>query len=254
VAAHGLDHFRLSMDAQHALTRASPARAASAHTSNAIAKHVRRLVSEGTRPPLPWAPRVSWLVPEPEPGLALLDRLKDGPSETVRRSVANHLPDVAKAHPGPCSRSPNVGWPVRRPERQQLVRHTLRTLIERGDRTALAITGFGGEVPALRVRGAIHPKRAPIGGAVAIDVELTSEARASVVIDLVVHYVKANGETRPKVFKWRELTLEANQPVRLSRTLSLVQRTTRAHRSGEHRVQIQVQGSAFDVASFVVTR
>jgi hypothetical protein len=60
---------------------------------------VRRLVSEGSRPRLPWGLRLQALVADPSPTLPLLAALQDDPSEYVRRSVANHLNDIAKDHP-----------------------------------------------------------------------------------------------------------------------------------------------------------
>jgi 3-methyladenine DNA glycosylase AlkC len=62
-------------------------------------EHIRRLVSEGTRPRLPWAPLLRGLIADPTPSVALLDRLHDDPSEYVRRSVANHLNDISRDHP-----------------------------------------------------------------------------------------------------------------------------------------------------------
>ena len=61
--------------------------------------HVRRLVSEGSRPRLPWGLRLQALVADPSPTLPLLRALQDDPSAYVRRSVANHLNDIAKDHP-----------------------------------------------------------------------------------------------------------------------------------------------------------
>lgn len=61
--------------------------------------HVRRLVSEGTRPRLPWAMRLPEFQQDPGHTLPLLEALKDDPELYVRRSVANHLGDVAKDHP-----------------------------------------------------------------------------------------------------------------------------------------------------------
>jgi 3-methyladenine DNA glycosylase AlkC len=61
--------------------------------------HVRRLVSEGSRPRLPWGLRLQALVRDPSPTLPLLRALQDDPSAYVRRSVANHLNDIAKDHP-----------------------------------------------------------------------------------------------------------------------------------------------------------
>lgn len=61
--------------------------------------HVRRLVSEGTRPRLPWAMRLREFQENPRLSLPLLEKLKDDPELYVRRSVANHLGDIAKDHP-----------------------------------------------------------------------------------------------------------------------------------------------------------
>jgi 3-methyladenine DNA glycosylase AlkC len=60
--------------------------------------HVRRLVSEGTRPRLPWAMRLPEFQRDPDLSLPLLQLLKDDPELYVRRSVANHLGDIAKDH------------------------------------------------------------------------------------------------------------------------------------------------------------
>jgi 3-methyladenine DNA glycosylase AlkC len=56
-------------------------------------EHVRRLVSEGSRPRLPWAPQLRQFIADPAPTLPLLDLLFDDESDYVRRSVANHLND-----------------------------------------------------------------------------------------------------------------------------------------------------------------
>ncbi len=60
--------------------------------------HVRRLVSESTRPLLPWSGRLGLPV---ETMLPLLETLHADPDPTryVTRSVANHLNDIAKTHP-----------------------------------------------------------------------------------------------------------------------------------------------------------
>ena len=60
--------------------------------------HVRRLVSEGTRPRLPWAMRLPDFQADPNLSLPLLELLKDDSELYVRRSVANHLGDIAKDH------------------------------------------------------------------------------------------------------------------------------------------------------------
>lgn len=98
-------------------------------------EHVRRLVSEGTRPLLPWATRVRWLQREPKRLLPFLEALKDDEVLYVRRSVANHLNDVAKAHPDiVCDVAERwlAGKPP--PERRALVRHASRSEGRRASR------------------------------------------------------------------------------------------------------------------------
>ena len=60
--------------------------------------HVRRLCTEGTRPRLPWAVRIPAFIKDPKPTLPILESLNNDSSLYVRRSVANHLGDIAKDH------------------------------------------------------------------------------------------------------------------------------------------------------------
>jgi 3-methyladenine DNA glycosylase AlkC len=101
--------------------------------------HVRRLCSEGTRPRLPWAPRLPAFVKDPSPVLPILEALKDDPELYVRRSVANHLGDIAKDHPsivfGICER-----WlDGASAERKWLIRHAVRHPARKGIPAALRL-------------------------------------------------------------------------------------------------------------------
>lgn len=102
--------------------------------------HVRRLCSEGTRPKLPWGQRLPALVADPSPTLPILEALKDDPSLYVRRSVANHLGDIAKDHVERvcdlCEAWLQAGAP---PERQWLIRHALRYPAKKGHARAGAL-------------------------------------------------------------------------------------------------------------------
>ena len=67
----------------------------------------------------------------------MLDALKDDPSSYVRRSVANHLGDIAKDHPD-LAVGTACTWLQGAPApREALVRHGLRFLIKRSDAGAL---------------------------------------------------------------------------------------------------------------------
>jgi 3-methyladenine DNA glycosylase AlkC len=205
---------------------------------------VRRLASEGTRPLLPWGKRVGSLREHPERGLALVGRLRGDPSETVRRSVANHLNDVSRDHPdlavaAAAEWAAGAGEPV-----LGVVRHGLRTLVKRGHPGALEVLGFDPAAGVVVDRFVIEPAVVEIGGRVEATVRLRSEedAPCRVVVDLVVHYVKARGGLSPKVFKWRNLDLEPGETVQLRRRLSFADMSTRTHYPGRHRVCAQVAG------------
>jgi len=94
--------------------------------------HVRRLVSEGSRPRLPWGLRLQQLVADPTPTLPLLLALQDDASAYVRRSVANHLNDVAKDHPERVALWVQTHLDSASPERKALLRHASRSLIKQG--------------------------------------------------------------------------------------------------------------------------
>jgi 3-methyladenine DNA glycosylase AlkC len=215
-------------------------------------EHVRRLVSEGTRPRLPWAPRLPAFQKDPTPVLALLELLKDDPALYVRRSVANNLNDIGKDHPEVLTGTTYQWLQNASEERQWIVRHALRTAIKRGEPGALAVLGFGAQAD-VAVRGAqITPTRAAIGEKVVLAFEVVnrSAAQQRVLVDFRIHYTKANGSTAAKVFKLKTLELQAGESARLQKTVSLAQMSTRTHYPGRHQVDALLNGHAEPLGHF----
>lgn len=265
----GLDHLDAAMAAQHALTQRFTAefslRPYLAHEPRAVLRrladwaqdpsaHVRRAVSEATRPRLPWAPRLPAFIADPRPVLPLLESLRDDPSSYVRRSVANHLNDIGKDHPALLLEVAGRWLRGAPPRRQDLVRHALRTALKRGDPQALALLGHG-EAARMAVAAArITPARVRVGEKVSIEVDLrnTSRQAAQALVDLRVHYAKADGSARPRVFRWKTVALPARGAERLRKTLSLRQMTTRTHHPGEHQVELMLNGRTHVLGRFTV--
>lgn len=154
VERYGLEHFKLSMAALYEITKRHTSEYAirpyllrypaesieqlNAWTSDANA-HVRRLVSEGTRPRLPWAKRIDAICGDPLVNLALLERLLTDRSAYVRKSVANHLNDLTKDF-----KDVTIEWMDKQLESGRLqdaglVRRALRTLVKSNDPAALAL-------------------------------------------------------------------------------------------------------------------
>jgi 3-methyladenine DNA glycosylase AlkC len=270
VAEHGLAeaHFEHSMRAQLELTRRFSAEFSiraylDRYPERTLAQlmtwtahpdvHVRRLCSEGTRPRLPWAPRLRAFQQDPSPILPILERLKDDPDLYVRRSVANNLNDIGKDHPA-VLHAVAARWLERAsPERRWVVEHALRSAIKRGDRQALAVLGFGGKA-RLAARAEFAPARVTRGGKVIarITVENPTGQPQKAVVDLAVHFVKASGRTSAKVFKLREVELAPRASLTLAKTISFADLTTRKHYPGRHRVDVLVNGAAQEVGAIDV--
>lgn len=269
VAERGLDHFDLSMRAQYELTKRFSAEASIRpyiandpdRTFTVLREwardpnpHVRRLVSEGTRLRLPWAMRVNWLDRNPGRVLELLELLKDDSASVVRRSVANNLNDLGKVHPKLLFETCGSWLTNASPERRALVEHALRSAIKRGDSGALQLLGFGHK-PLVALEDVVfHPTRVAIGGRVGVTFALHSTAQTSqdLLVDLAVHFVKANGKGAPKVFKLKRVELPGGGRVELATKISLGVHTTRKPRPGRHDVDVIVNGEAMRAGSFDV--
>jgi 3-methyladenine DNA glycosylase AlkC len=101
--------------------------------------HVRRLCSEGARPRLPWAMRIPAFVKDPRPVLPILEVLKDDADLYVRRSVANHVGDIAKDHPELAFELCERWLAGASPERKWLIRHAVRHPAKKGVKAALRL-------------------------------------------------------------------------------------------------------------------
>ena len=101
--------------------------------------HVRRLCSEGTRSRLPWAMRIPSFIKDPKPVLPILEHLKDDPDLYVRRSVANHVGDIAKDHLDLALSLCESWLPGASKELKWVIRHALRHPAKKEHAKALEI-------------------------------------------------------------------------------------------------------------------
>ncbi len=270
VARHGLDDFDHSMEALRFLTAFGSAEFAvrpfiQREPSRALAimqkwardknEHVRRLASEGSRPRLPWGERLGAIVEKPELTAPILEILKTDPALYVRKSVANHLNDIAKDHPD-WMLDRVESWDSTKSGTAWIIRHALRTLVKKGHPRALALLGVDTHAGAyLQVRAfTASPTRVALGETLQLSAELVSKAKTPLplVIDYVIHYAKASGKTSAKVFKWSELPLPPGKPLILTKRQTIRDFTTRKHHSGLHTVELQINGQRLAKAVFTL--
>lgn len=166
--------------------------------------------------------------------------------------MANNLNDIGKDHPDVLAKTASKWLKNARPERQWVVQHALRSALKRGEPGALAALGFGAGADVLIGQPGIAPQRAVIGGKVAVSFAVTNTTAKPqrVLVDFAVHYIKANGGSRAKVFKLKTLDLAPHETQRLGKQISLAEMTTRKHYPGPHRVDIILNGRSQLLGSF----
>ncbi len=150
----GKDPFEISMNAQYELTQRFTCEFSirsfiqndEKRTLKVLYKwmkdsnpHVRRLCSEGTRPRLPWASKLHSFAKDPSPVLPILEELKNDSHLYVRRSVANHLGDIAKDNLDLALKICDNWLHNASKELKWVIRHALRNPVKKGNLDAIEL-------------------------------------------------------------------------------------------------------------------
>jgi len=202
--------------------------------------HVRRLVSEGTRPRLPWGQAVGLDLTDPLP---LLNRLHSDPTRYVTRSVANHLNDITKKNPDLVLdrlRDWAQSGLQHQDELRWMTSHTLRGLVKAGHPAAMKMLGFDPEAEVATTVQVLGEAR--IGEALDFEVTLNGAGDQPVLVDYIIHFQRPGGKTSSKVHKLKQASLR-NGALSLSKKHKLKgNATTFKLVPGAHRLEIQVNG------------
>lgn len=265
VALYGRSHWELSMEALAVFTQTStaefairpfivddPAKAMkqmekwSKHPNH----HVRRLSSEGCRPRLPWGMKLQLCIDDPYMTYAILDRLKGDSELYVRKSVANHLNDIAKDHPAVALEFAQA-WQGHSPEADWVVRHGLRGLLKSGHAEALALMGQSPSKHIAVTHFGIAKKKLQLGDTLELTVALENKGRKheNLRLEYAIDYVKSTGKTGRKVFQWSMKPIAPGSH-QFKKAQRLVNMTTRVHYTGRHSVHVIVNGVVLSSASF----
>lgn len=211
--------------------------------------HVRRFASEGVRPNLPWWGKVDiWIWNT----LSILDNLHTDHTKYVLRSVANNLNDITKLDSNIVI-AKLLEWKKLEKQSEKnilfLITHALRTQIKAGNPKALVLLGF--YMPDIKVEDhKIITQEVTLWESLEFSFELHSKISQKLLINYVIHFVTARGNTKPKIFNISKKTLSKWESIKISKKHPLKSMTTKKLYTGEHFVEIFINGESFSKKSF----
>lgn len=204
--------------------------------------HVRRLVSEGTRPKLPWAKAVTLT---PAQTMPLLDRLHCDPTRYVTRSVANHMNDLSKTVPNHVLDGLNRWQASGRQTAKELdwiKRHALRTLVKSGHAGALSALGYRADAPIV-AQLRLKTPRVAIGETLEFSCDIDAKTKTPILVDYRIVFARPEGRSGEKVFKLRQGEVGPKATLKLEKKHRLkASATTFTWHPGPHRLILQVNG------------
>lgn len=203
--------------------------------------HVRRLASEGTRPFLPWSPRVNLPLADI---VGLLDLLHADQARYVTRSVANSLNDLAKIDAAlvveTLTRWRDLAVQDVR-ELEWMTTHALRTLLKAADPAALVLTGYPVK-PKFSVSGIKITERVVLHQHFNWRCTITSKSTQKLKIVLRIYFLKANGSHSVKVFAVKDASVACGERIAIDKRLPFKPITTRVLYPGMHYAELVVNG------------
>jgi len=217
--------------------------------------HERRLSSEGLRPALPWAKKLTIDYHEP---LFILDNLFCDNTRYVVRSVANHLNDISKKD-APLVLSLLKRWKKSKKQTpaqmQYLINHALRTLVKQGNKEALSFLGYQPN-PAINIsKFKLFFQTVHIGDTLFFELNIEALKEVKLMIDYIIYFQTKSGKLRPKVYKFKRLVLQKNESMTLQKKhLFKTHMSTRTLYEGEHTLEIQINAHIVQSTSFLLKK
>lgn len=216
--------------------------------------HERRLASEGLRPKLPWAKKLTLDYREP---LLHLDNLFYDNARYVTRSVANHLNDIAKIDPSLVV-STLKRWKYSNKQKPKemdyIINHGLRTLVKLGNEDALALLGYV-QKPDIEVSDfVLQNEVVSVGESLIFDFRLAAKEDIKLMIDYIIHFRTKADRLSSKVHKFKKITLKKGESLTLQKKHPFkANMTTRTFYEGEHKVTLQINGTPFASSAFILS-
>jgi hypothetical protein len=154
----------------------------------------------------------------------------------VRRSVANHLNDIAKDHPNVVLKICYQWQANASPYTQWIIKHATRSLVKQGHPEVFNLLGYN-QNQALEFEFALC---------------LMGQTEQACVVDFAIDFVKSNGKTNNKVFKLKNIRLRPREALHFKKSFSFKKISTRQYYAGLHQLSILVNGNKVASQTFML--
>ena len=212
--------------------------------------HVRRLASEGCRPRLPWGKALVQFKQNPQPLLIILDKLKDDPSEYVRRSVANNLNDIGKDHPEILKSFVKANYKNVSLNCDKMLKHASRNLLKNSDTDILQIFSYP-SIEHVKLLDFTMSETVDWGSNLEFSFMLKTQDNSlgTLRIEYEIAHLKNDGSHHKKVFKISESNFKSKSKTVLRRH-SFKARSVRKYYPGLHHLSLKLNGKVLLRKSF----
>jgi 3-methyladenine DNA glycosylase AlkC len=213
--------------------------------------HERRLASEGTRPKLPWAKKLTTAYDKP---LKLLENLYFDKTRYVTRSVANHLNDISKIDALLVIETLKR-WQSSGKQSQQemsfIMTHALRTLIKEGNPKALELLGYSFNPKITISNFKVLDLTVKVGDSLNFLFNIKAKADELLMIDYIIYFQTKSGRCNPKVHKIKKINIKKDELMSIKKRHPFrANMSTRKLYKGEHKLELQINGKIYYSTSF----
>lgn len=211
-------------------------------------EHIRRLVSEGSRPRLPWGMALKKLKDNPEPLLTIFNTLKKDPSLYVRKSVANSLNDITKDNPEIA-----LDWMLKNKNHHHhtdwIIKHAARTLLKKGNTQALKLFNLHHKPQIKNLKLKLNKKNLEIGETLEIDIRFKCLKQQLIRFEYELCFLSHTQNYRKKIFQLTTSTYEVGEHA-IPLKFPLIHRSTRTLYPGTQKLGLIANGIPLQEINF----
>ena len=267
VQLYGINYFDISMNALEKFTQHSSSEFAirtflireENKTLDVMKKwaqssstHTRRLACEGCRPRLPWAIALKSFINNPKKIIEILNILQNDNEKYVQKSIANSINDISKDNPN-IAKDIAQKWYGTNIQKNWIVKHGCRTMLKNGDVDILKLFGFANPIN-ISIKEVNIQKNVKMGNDLNFSFILKrNQNLGNLRIEFALTFVRMNNKTNRKVFNISQNNYRTNE-LKIIKKYSFRKINTRKYYTGNHKIELIVNGVVLNTQEFKLTK